>query len=871
MLTNKQTEILINSICESFLYKDDQLVCNDFMKHNAHFLLNILYSTNDSKEAVLIHPGVDRLLPLAILVLSILSIVDADKIDVADFFSQFQVGDMVVRNGTRYHYNGTDNTYCYLLSDDTSRTTNTTDKIPLRGALNIRQYRGQAITTGRARNSQAFLRVSKLLKGLLGNEYSDRIDVLPRCLLVLCDSEEAESIATQLTTEISGEQLKFADIFPCVWARSEDDWTYYCGNVGKAEPVVIFSNRVHIARDIMFNDEDDTNRVFATIVSDTLSQATEQDILDLRDLIERKDKGNFWLFQSESNLSALQSYQKNPTSPVLFWTPELLLSTISDLYSPLQSQAAEAINTILRTATDCNVERKAVACPTPLEQLKECKHLLKKLIRKHAHNETEDEFILCAYGLLNLFEQACFPMHTFEAAVEHELIRARSPKAQITRLYILADQIQEHEMHDQIAILLDEAYEYLCQINPKYAVIKSILLKAEQNNTATCIIVTKKAYLPIMQDLCSEYSGVSVKVISEPILESTDQIIYTSTPNPKKGGANPLYDRRAKSIIVLEYPSEQAKNHYYQNNIRKDRAHIQAAADECARTFFDIDLDENTGFEAIDEETADVEAVETDLANIETEAIIRNVVFQGNTNTGNTPIKVIRLGQFATGECVMFSRHYKAYVIQNDALVEKRTADLVPGDELVFSAASTEMSDIIDVLLKRLVKKSNDSIFREHYDRSVRWKAVIQSYIQQTGATWAELAEAMEQLGHKRHPQTIRHWLDEDGSTVGPHDAEAYLAIGLVAEDADMQDNYVKYKESCDYIRRQRTRILNYLQDSAIHSVNRKADTEQSLSRSEIASLGDYSRYAQQLIIERIVPCEREVPAYLANRPLERR
>ena len=129
----------------------------------------------------------------------------------------------------------------------------------------------------------------------------------------------------------------------------------------------------------------------------------------------------------------------------------------------------------------------------------------------------------------------------------------------------------------------------------------------------------------------------------------------------------------------------------------------------------------------------------------------------------------------------------------------------------------------------------------------------------------------MEQLGHKRHPQTIRHWLDEDGSTVGPHDAEAFLAIGLVAEDADMQDNYVKYKESCDFIRRQRTRILNYLQDSAIHSVNRKADAEQSLSRSEIASLGDSSRYAQRLIIERIVPCEREVPSYLANRPLEGR
>ncbi len=871
MLGNKRTENLINSICERFLYKEDPLICNEFMKCNAHFLLSTLFNTDKSRETILVHPGIGRLLPLSILALSILSIVDADEVDIVDFFAQFQVGDMVVRNGTRYHYNGTDSTYCYLLSDDTSRTSNTIVKVPLREALNIRPYRGQAITTGKVRSSQAFFRVRKLLKDLLGTEYSDRIDVLPRCLLVLCDSEEAECISTQLVTEITGEQLRFADIFPCVWARSEDEWTYYCGDVGKAEPVVIFTNRVYVARDIMFNDEDDTDRVFAIIVSDTLSQATEQDILDLRDLVERKQKGNFWIFQSESNLAALQSYPRNPSSPILFWTPELLLSTIRDLYSEPQSRAAETINTILRNASDCNVERQNVACPIPLMQLKDCKQLLKRLISKHAHDETEDEFILCAYGLLNLFEQACFPMDKFELAVEQKTIRARSPKAQIARLYNLADQIFEHDIHDQIAVLLDEAYEYLCKSNPKYDVIRTFLLETEQNNTATSIIVTKKAYLPIMQDLCSAYGCISIKAISDPILDPLDQIIYVSTPNPKKGSNNPLYDKRANSIVILEYPSEQAKNQYYQSNIRKDRAHIQAAADDCARTFFDVELEDDEGFESVDEDTAAVEAVETDLANIETETIIRNAVIQGNNSVGNTKIKVVRLGQFITGECIMFSQHYKAYVIQNGTLIEKRTADLQPGDELVFSSASTEMSDIIDALLKKLVQKSNDPVLHEHYKRSTRWKSVIQSHIQQTGVTCDELSQKMEDLGHKRHPQTIRHWLDEDSSTVGPHDAEAYLAIGLVAEDADMKDHYEQYKESCDYIRKQRTKILNYLQDSAIHSVNRKKDEEQSLSGPEIASLGDPGRYAQRLVIDRIVPCERDVPAYVANRPLEGR
>lgn len=867
---------LLNSVCTHFLYGDDQLLCNDFMKLNLRFLLNAFCNNKLSRETIVIHPGTDRLLPLSVLLLSVLSIIEADEIDVDDFFSQFQTGDMVVRDGERFHFGWVDDKCCVLLSDNNSVGTNNHTKIPLASALNIRPYRGQAVTTGRSKNSNTFHRASDFLKDILGNDYAARADVLPRCILVLCERSQADDIANKLFAVEEKKPLYFADIFPCVWAQGEDEWIYFLGNVGKSEPVVVFTNRVHIARDIMFNDEDGADRIFATIVSNKLERTTEQDIYDLRELIERKQSGIFLLLHAERNLASLESFQYNTSSDVLFWTSDLLLSTLGDLFSTnvSRSKANEKLTSQLRHTVNSDVERVLVPCSEAVSHLKDCKQLLKKLIRMHSRNESINEFILCAYGLLNLFEQACFPLKIYEEAIEVGEIRARSPKAQLIRLYELADNFEENDEYIQIAVCLDEAYLSLYDMSTKHDALIDYLCKAESQSIRTCVVVTKKSYLPVSQKIFAQYSNVIVKGYTDYSEEIIDRIIYTSTPNPKKDSKNPLCDKRAESIIILEYPSEKGKSEYYLHGVYRNKSHVQAIADKCACAVFDVDIEDDlqedsTSIKA--EEAEDIENVETELANIETEAIISHATLQISNNSANTTIKAVRLVQFVTGKCAMLSKHYKAYVVQDGALVEKTTCDLQIGDEVIFSESSTEMSDIIDELLKRLIIKSNDETLKKHYERSLRWKSVIQTHIQRTKASWSELSDAMEGLGHKRHPQTIRHWLDEDSSTIGPHDAEAYLAIGLVADDPDMQENFEQYKESCDFIRRQRTKILNYLQDSAIHSVNQEITNDNTLSKEEMEYLGDPSRFAQRLIIERIVPCERDVPSYLANRPLEGR
>ena len=66
--------------------------------------------------------------------------------------------------------------------------------------------------------------------------------------------------------------------------------------------------------------------------------------------------------------------------------------------------------------------------------------------------------------------------------------------------------------------------------------------------------------------------------------------------------------------------------------------------------------------------------------------------------------------------------------------------------------------------------------------------------------------------------------------------------------------------------------ILDYVRSSIIRSIiNEKNNLKgNSLSKEETVFLGDVSKYARRLMIERIVPCDRNVPGNLVNRPIGR-
>ena len=241
--------------------------------------------------------------------------------------------------------------------------------------------------------------------------------------------------------------------------------------------------------------------------------------------------------------------------------------------------------------------------------------------------------------------------------------------------------------------------------------------------------------------------------------------------------------------------------------------------------------------------------------------------------SGSALIHAIRFAQFDTGEWAMFSRYYSAYVLDSltEKLIEKSPTDLCEGETIVFSSAGSVITDFVDEILRQLILGGNH-ILEEHYARSQRWKRILNDYINANSQNYQDISDRMRECGYPRHPATISSWLHRDSTIVGPRDVDTFIAIGLAAENEEVADHAELYKHSCDVIRSQRTKILEYVQSSIIHSTERCGEEAKDavLSDEEKSYLGDIGKYARKLAIERIIPCERDVPAHLANRPVGR-
>lgn len=880
-MNSKQITSKLKNAVQYFSYGDAKIICNGYMNANFLCMLDAIEDFETLHRFLIIHPGTKHLLTLATVVMALCSFIDDTDIDIENYLSKFHDGDMIVYNNERYYYHGITAGSCILTSDDTKNFSKNTRKIPLKLALNIRRYKGQAVTTGRYRTALNDAHsAALLLKSIIGSEFEKIIAIMPRSVLVLCEKDKADDIANNVIISEKERTFRFADVFPCAWVGSseEEGVHYYFGSAGKADPVILFTNRAYIAREIMYDDEAGDDRIFSVIVDNAVDNTTGSEIKEICEIMERKSVGYYWILQSEENLSMVDSSFYESFRKVLFWTPDLLLSKIDHLYSDPLSQVDDDISCILRRAVNLQAERRPIACGKELQNLQQCKKVLRRLMRKRYDDENLDEFILCAHGLINVFEQTCFPLEQYEEKIRTQEIRARSPQTQVEKLYNLCHEIDDsslQEMASEIVLGIDACRIALQKNNPKNTTLVEMLSDVSQTDIRTLVVVTKKSYLLPTEEICQEYPNTFVSLYSSFQKQTYNRIIYIAMPNPKRGGFNPLSDTRSEQIIFLEYPSERIKNVYYQHKITASKAAVKSIADSYAAEAFDIDVDlleetdENADYDEIEEDAeGDLVSSEIEMANIETDVIVHHAAFSYH-DSGTSSTKVIRLAQFQNGDCALFSRNYKGYVVEGTSLIEKPVDKLQIGDELVFPALSGEICDIVNVYLKQLV--DNDQTLNACYDRSVRWKRVLQDYMKNSACTYEDIAESMAQLGHERHPQTVKHWLDEETTIVGPHDAEAFLAIGLVTGDMDMQEHYELYKESCDRIRKYRIKILNHLQNSAIHSVGKDLSANEKLSPSETQLLAKANMHTKRLIIERIVPCEKEVPSYLINKPIDRR
>ena len=720
------------------------LLCNKYMSLNCDIFLRTL-SCEEENALLVVHPNTERILSSAIICAAFACIFDGTVIP-EEYFEKFLPGDFVIRKGERYRYVGIQDGMCVLASDDTDTATNSVTKIPVRRGLDVRPYSGSSNRTGRQGTIRSHLDANDYLRRIIGEKYLNQVLTIPLCELVVCSRETAQYIADNLMFVHGKYSYRVADAIPFAWVHDVDNYEVLFGSVDKPEPACLFTNRVSLARELLFEDYDYQKRISTVILYDIDNSAPASELYDIKEQVNRRKNGHFITLQSAGKVSERINGIIDERVQTVVWSSDVLLSTIDDLYHEPQSLADRTIMTAINRTIDNTINRLEIPSTSALTDLKDCKIILKQLIRLRSRYSDVDEFILCAYGLINLFEQAAFTMKEYENYITEGLVETRSPGKQIEKLYKLTetfDDIDIVEKAEFIFLLLSEAYSSLYDVNPKREALLRCVAEARDSQKSFFIIVPKFNHVEIVRKVCTCIDNENVSIPTQlPLGEDFERLIMTATPNVKKNGYNPLAERAANETIILEYESEGLKNNCYQRIIDRAFATINRSAKRSASKLFGITLeDEDLAPSQIGNETEldETEQIEIDLSSIEIETVISHVV--DKSQSGSTPIHAIRLAQFNTGEWAMFSHYYTVYVLDPSTgeLIEKSPFDLYAGDIVIFSAAGSEITDFIENILKQLAKDNH--VLEQHFERSRRWKQTLSDYINTNSLTYQNISD----------------------------------------------------------------------------------------------------------------------------------
>ena len=834
--------------------KCSPLVYNRFLQINGDIMAQSLMANGRSGTQIFLHPGTDHLFLQAVVYALIAGYLTCD-FQAEDYAEQFLKGDMVVLDGrTRCEFVGIDREKGYYLLEENGLTS----FIPLSHIYRIKLYEGTATTMGTRGIRKSVKKAEKFLEDWFGTENTFAPRTQPHSVLIVCNREKAEKIIETTTFRCEEHEALFCELFPSAWFSNADSWSNFPGNSGRSKPVVMFTNRVSTARDLVYYDCE--KRIRSVIVNgiENISSSPHE----LEDIMKQNSIHNTILL-AETSHGLLPEFQMNNTpSSLVFWSGQALLSLLDDLCN--ESQPDNPMDISLKKAIDNEIERETiyrkVLLPFDFGKLDVCRELLKRLCRLPTEDSDIKRFLISAFGLLKLYEQSCFPLSYYEKAIESGIVSARLPSEELTKIIeIYASKKVESELADTMGVIVGNLKDIYCSLykkNPKLEELLSLLFDKNRKYAKKAVVVPKESYALTLNAYMKDNS---IQIQTSGSFKNDvffDCIVASGVFTGKR--YDPFKSNNAPQTIVLGYETEKPRFDWLKNEFLK----LSAKYEMRNILSYERETIENNGLQKTTDGMIELEK--------QISEIFIDVLEKGSNEAKgkNTAVlKAIRSVVFENGEWALLTEHYSPYVFdENRGRIEDGEVDKLSEGDLLIFAVRNDIVDFVDIIMDKIIP-STESSFQEYYRKSRRWKTVLCNYMKKNNANYADIAQKMKDLGHPRHQNTIRSWLSEDSRIVGPRDENSYIVIALLTEDKEMTESPEAYCRACDEIRSMRIRILHYIENQIVRSYI--GDTEKSKDLSLSSLIGDAGQYARGLRISSVTPVNREVPASFANRPHE--
>lgn len=815
MAMNTLEEVFLQK-CEIY-YGDALISKEEILSEYAKFFSNALANKEHSVSFAL-HTG-SVCFDFIAVVVAALGCLTHNLTSNDDIIAGLKEGDIVIYGNKRYRwisgqYEIDGNFYLALEQDGTGKNGNPRTYIPQKNKYLIKPYYGTAQTT----DGRGVKRRKTGREDFLSRVFAISIEEVPSVMeiavVIIANRNDFYDIYKNIRIVYAGnKQVKLLDIVPAAYYTSGGEEYQYGANPTKSEPVLKVVGRITTARELLLDRN--ANRVAGLLVTQ-IDSLTENGS-ELADLLRRKSLRFIHVAAPIKNETGEHILDMYDDAEIFACTKNYLVNNSGVIRSEnpytleLQRQVFNIVNN--------TVSGIDVPGGWSWEEYKQIKQELSIIRKSNWAEDVRDDFILAAYGLLNLLTTAFFTLDRLEYAVEEKILNSTviSPRKRISDLWEMAEKAEMmQERCIYIVDAIEEKYKELLMYSPKQERLYGYLEQHKDNKIA--LVVPKAYYTDIfyMDDKINR--GGNVVCVTANRFDSDmeyDAVLVVGDIVGKK--FDPLQCRSVQTVDVMLYECEGKTFNYRKRKQGKFERKLNEKMDKKQGKTVDLPpINIET-----DEEVADEGFVRefTDLSNY-IESIgafdIRRLTVDSASSDVNVTISEVKyIGKFVTGEQILFSKYYTAVVFNHEVgtVTEISVEKLVPGDIMVFTKRDDYTKNIVDDIYEKLIKlRKLSSEIIDASEKAYYWKEALREHKEKGGLTYRAISKQLRSVGCTLQEVTIRQWLVEDSHIVGPRNVKTMEAIAKITGDSYLLADAEGYFEACRIVRHERRSILELIE-----------------------------------------------------------
>lgn len=698
---------------------------------------------------------------------------------------------------------------------------------------------------------------------VLGVQASDIPSVIDTSTVLVMPKEEADRLIKGISIKFGSNRANLLDLVTASY-YTEDEEHSYGGNTGKSEPVLKVCTKISVARKLILSRGGNSHIGLVVMGQEMINRGESE----LPELINRKSLQYVYICSNVISDYADNLLEENYEVETFACTKAFLTENAS-----IDTVISNNLTEELKEQVEAIREKKNESIILYNSELNnesywEFKKTLVSIKRNQYESEAKDNFIIQAHSLFNLLLTAPFSVEDLKKCVEKGLVPVESVDTKLSRLEILADDLGVSLRKETYLVidLLKKITLIMSETTPKEKKLYEYLKKYNEKKIA--VVIPKAYYASVLKEKPGFISGFSRRVyfMTPGRFDNSrlyDVVIVLGNYDGKR--FNVFNCNSSKEIISLLYEPEEKGFRYKRSssihNFKKwdKRSTIQL------KNYVDEADDEDFDRELLDNE----KEIDEFVSNMDTllfDSIKLNALSQGNKV--NLMAEIVAVATFSDDSKAFFSKHYKAYVLdqENGVVKEVGVSELSEGDSIVFTKNNNDTKDIVDSILRHMIAEGKvGNRYVDSYQKSKEWQQLLIEYMQKNSYSPRKVADKMIALKIPVQEATIIRWLDEDAHTVGPRNIDSLKAVGELTDNIELMNNPEIYFEACREIRSIRRRILNEIGRAIIKKLS-GVDTVHDKEFAEVYERVD--ALAEVLQIERIIPTEKTLPLNVANRPV---